>query len=117
MRSAFLLLYALAFAPYSWSMATAAPTVNTVDCGPVMGMGAGAAVVFRGIPYASAPTGARRWRAPIPLQEAGGCWNGTLDTSEFGASCPQSPGSMPVGDTSEDCLFLVGQRIEPYVAT
>ena len=81
------------------------PTVHT-DCGPVAGARVGGANVFKSIPYAAPPTGTRRWRAPAALPGAGLCWDGALDATSFGASCPQSPGSMPVGATSEDCLFL-----------
>jgi para-nitrobenzyl esterase len=63
-----------------------------------------------GIPYAEAPLGALRWRAPQPLLP----WTGTREALAFGASCPQfasglggdasgEPGSL-VG--SEDCLTL-----------
>lgn len=63
--------------------------------------------VFRGIPYAAPPVGARRWRAP----EAMPAWEGVRPAKEFGAPCPQSPliasmsgEALPV--TSEDCLTL-----------
>lgn len=65
---------------------------------------------WRGIPFAQAPIGDLRWRAPrdpVP-------WSGVRDASQFGSICSQ-PGSFfgdpdpttfdqPIG--SEDCLYL-----------
>ena len=63
--------------------------------------------IFRGIPFATAPTGDLRWRTP---QSHPG-WEGKRDATKFGKICPQNDGlvaltggSLP--DTSEDCLFL-----------
>ncbi|MCU0821109.1 MAG: carboxylesterase family protein [Spirochaetes bacterium] len=63
-----------------------------------------------GIPYAGAPKGERRWKAPRPADK----WKDTLEAVEFGQICPQYGGIManvpvidyndPVGN--EDCLFL-----------
>jgi para-nitrobenzyl esterase len=62
--------------------------------------------VFKGIPYASPPTGERRWRAPEPVQ----AWSGVRATDRFGASCAQVsmfPGVAEYDDHySEDCLSL-----------
>ena len=53
---------------------------------------------FKGIPYASAPTGAYRWKhPPHPVP-----WNVTRDCTEFGPVCPQEG----VDNYSEDCLHL-----------
>ena len=89
---------------------TAAPTVST-HCGTVSGVvveGAGGVDVFKGIPYAAPPVKDRRWMPPVDLEDAGLCWgNGTtLPADTFGAACVQSPGSMDIGRTDEDCLFL-----------
>lgn len=65
---------------------------------------------WRGIPFAAAPVGNLRWRAPRNPQ----IWSGVRDASTFGNICPQ-PGSffgepdpatfdLPIG--SEDCLYL-----------
>ena len=64
--------------------------------------------VFRGIPYAVAPTGALRWKPPVPALD----WTDTRAASEFGPACvqPKSPlGSIYADDPpvmSEDCLSL-----------
>ena len=69
--------------------------------------------VYRGIPYAAAPTGENRFKAPQPVVP----WEGVKVMDTFGAIAPQ-PGNAPgtfYGDEfywegtpeeSEDCLFL-----------
>jgi para-nitrobenzyl esterase len=67
--------------------------------------------VFRGIPYAEAPVGDLRWRAPRPAA----AWTGRRDATHFAPSCPQpdpkpfgpySAAFMPASELSEDCLYL-----------
>ena len=64
--------------------------------------------MFRGIRYAEAPTGALRWRPPVPV----GPWTGVHTALQFGPACVQVrsvAGSIYGSDpprTSEDCLFL-----------
>ena len=91
--------------------------------GPVEGVNDNArsgTLFWKGIPFAQAPSGALRWKAP----RAPAPWSGTLQASQFGASCIQnprlySPGNhntfdATVGDNlasgntpgSEDCLSL-----------
>lgn len=81
------------------------PTAN-LDTGIVQGTAAGDLAVFRGIPYAAAPIGNLRWRAPQPLAK----WTGVRAATEVGAACPQATTSTEpwarVGTQSEDCLFL-----------
>ncbi|HSP96499.1 MAG TPA: carboxylesterase family protein [Candidatus Dormibacteraeota bacterium] len=92
-----------------------APTVDpssarTTPAGPVIGFAGDAGEhVWRGLPYAQPPTGARRWRAPQPLSP----WQETRQALAFGSPCPQyaSPlGGVPGKDGSvvgnEDCLYL-----------
>jgi para-nitrobenzyl esterase len=56
---------------------------------------------FLGVPYARAPVGELRWRAPQPLP----AWSGRRDALQFGAECMQGRGRAPAA-MSEDCLFL-----------
>ncbi len=91
--------------------AAAAPAVSivgdkanvTTPKGPVQGVVDSNTLRFRGIPYALAPTGERRWKPPV----AAAAWTTTLDASSYGKFCPQegSPlSSQP--NASEDCLNL-----------
>ncbi|MBW2460505.1 MAG: carboxylesterase family protein [Deltaproteobacteria bacterium] len=86
------------------------------DLGALRGVRDGERLVFRGVPYAEAPVGELRWRAPVNV--AG--WEGTRDATVNGPVCPQleSWGAEPpqcsacTDDTcrawcqSEDCLYL-----------
>ncbi len=42
-------------------------------------------IVFKGVPYAMAPTGENRWKAPKPVQP----WKGTFKADHFGNRCAQ----------------------------
>jgi len=65
--------------------------------------------VFRGIPFAAAPVGELRWKAPQAVKS----WSGVRKATEFGPRCVQAPiysdmifrdrAEMPM---SEDCLYL-----------
>ncbi|WP_081812100.1 carboxylesterase/lipase family protein [Hyphomonas chukchiensis] len=64
--------------------------------------------VYRGIPYALAPTGERRWAPPVAVPD----WAEQREALAFGPACPQPesrPGSIystELGPVSEDCLSL-----------
>jgi len=64
--------------------------------------------VFKGVPYAAAPTGDARWRPPTALAR----WDGVRTATEYGPACTQprsrfrSIYSQELGATSEDCLTL-----------
>jgi para-nitrobenzyl esterase len=65
--------------------------------------------VWRGVPYAAAPVGELRWKAPLPAKT----WEGVRDGSVWGARCMGMFGKMgkyfdndPSGKMSEDCLYL-----------
>ncbi len=57
-------------------------------------------LLWRGVPYAKAPTGALRWKAP----EAPEAWTDVRDATEHAALCAQIANGEPAG--SEDCLSV-----------
>ena len=69
---------------------------------------------FKGVPFAAAPVGKNRWRAPQPCAD----WEGVRDAFEFGPiSMQDTPGTGdglydrewhvdPMIPISEDCLYL-----------
>ncbi|KAA2258819.1 carboxylesterase family protein [Solihabitans fulvus] len=61
---------------------------------------------FQGMPYAAAPTGALRWRAPQPAAP----WPGVRDATRPGQACPQyysaGQGQPPTLHGDEDCLSV-----------
>ncbi|MBO3737368.1 carboxylesterase/lipase family protein [Actinoplanes flavus] len=78
------------------------PVVHT-HLGPVRGTVTGDHRVFRGLPYAAAPTGDLRWRAPRPAA----AWTGVREATASGPACAQPPSGDPtITVTSEDCLYL-----------
>lgn len=91
----------IACAPMVVWAASKSPVVATDD-GPVRGTTVSDMQAFRGIPYAAAPVGNLRWRAPQP----NGGWQGVLDASTFASHCPQPATPYGVASTTEDCLFL-----------
>ncbi|XP_077983973.1 uncharacterized protein LOC144438702 [Glandiceps talaboti] len=63
--------------------------------------------IYKGVRYAEAPIGERRFSKPTPYASR----EGIYDATEFGPSCPQSmvgfpDGFLPNTDISEDCLML-----------
>ena len=103
------------------ALATGAPTpglsqtqhlpTTHVAAGELAGAVENGVAVYRGVPYAAAPVGALRWRAPQPAI----AWTGVRDATRFGPACPQGHpngltdivafGGAPE-PTSEDCLTL-----------
>jgi para-nitrobenzyl esterase len=81
--------------------AAGAPTVQ-VEGGAVRGATAPGGFVYRGVPYAAAPTGALRWHAPRPPAS----WPGVRAATAFAPNCPQPPTPFTAGESSEDCLYL-----------
>jgi para-nitrobenzyl esterase len=86
-------------------------TQRTLADGTVVGFtGRYGAHVWRGIPYAEAPIGPLRWRAPRPAR----AWSGTRPALTVPPVCMQMPSvfggvesrdhDRPVGQ--EDCLYL-----------
>ena len=104
MRHALLLAASLlAAAP-----ASAEGPVVRAPAGAVEGRAEGRLRVFRGIPYALPPVGAKRWTAPVAVPT----WTGTRKATDFGPACVQPRGrnsgiyANPPARMSEDCLTL-----------
>jgi para-nitrobenzyl esterase len=87
------------------SMNESQPIRAATRFGVVEGIAAGPTAVWRGIPYAAAPIGRRRFHLPDPPDP----WTGVLDATRFGPIAMQRP-SHPLLDLghpmSEDCLTL-----------
>ena len=69
------------------------------------GIGGVPVAVFRGIPYAKAPTGKRRWAPPEEM----GRWMLAREATHFGPACAQwrlGWNDRFAGEASEDCLYL-----------
>jgi para-nitrobenzyl esterase len=78
-----------------------APIV-TINNGVVRGSVVPGGYAFRGLPYATPPTGNLRWCPPRPSAD----WPGVRDATRFAPSCPQPQNPALTGPTSEDCLYL-----------
>lgn len=93
--------------PPAPEFASAGPVVSVAQ-GDLQGVSEGNINVFRGIPYATPPTGDLRWKPPA----APAAWEDLRDASAFGPSCiqpPVPPTSVyndPPSEASEDCLSL-----------
>jgi len=83
------------------------PVVHS-PAGAVEGELSGGVLAFKGVPYALAPVGERRWKPPVAMP----AWAGVREARKFGAACmqpPSRPGSIYTDDPGpldEDCLFL-----------
>jgi para-nitrobenzyl esterase len=75
------------------------------EAGAISGVRDGGLSIYKGVPFAAAPVGDLRWRAPVPVAH----WTGTRKADAFAPACMQDGASMP-GETppvvSEDCLYL-----------
>ena len=89
-----------------------ASAIASVRQGKLGGAEQGGLFVFKGVPFAAPPEGARRWLAP----EKPASWSGVRDARRFSRVSPQN--ALPVmnsalaammtveGEQSEDCLCL-----------
>ncbi|MDE2334637.1 MAG: carboxylesterase/lipase family protein [Rhodospirillales bacterium] len=83
-------------------------TIAATALGDLEGREENGVVVFRGVRYAHAPTGERRFRAPEPI----GPWSGLCAAGTDGPVAPQGPSRLRavMGDFTrpmdEDCLTL-----------
>ena len=86
----------------------AAPAEVRAPAGVVRGVVEADLRIFRGIPYAAAPSGNLRWKPPV----AAPIWQGVRDATQFGPACYQPPPrtasiyANPPASVSEDCLSL-----------
>src|SRR4029077_4507387 len=96
LRAPYLMLAALLVSLVSLRAGAApvqpAPVIIGTTTGAVSGSG-GEVLTFKGIPYAAAPTGPLRWRAPQPPL----AWPGVRDATRFGDDCMQTPYVIPTG--------------------
>ena len=83
-------------------------TIAATRSGKIEGVEQDGVLVFRGIPFAAPPTGARRFRPPV-REDA---WDGVRDATSFGPESAQAdlPIARMLGSTdtgsSEDGLYL-----------
>lgn len=105
-KSTSTLLVAATLAAMTATVRAQTPPTVTIDAGALAGQTAGGVTAFKGIPYAQAPVGPLRWRAPQPVAP----WSGVRAATAFGADCAQHPfggDAAPLGVTpAEDCLYL-----------
>jgi para-nitrobenzyl esterase len=91
-------------------VARADTVVARTLAGQVEGVSKNGLNVFKGLPFAQAPVGPLRWKAP----HAATPWTGVRPATAFGAACPQPPRRTTrndglgagVSEQSEDCLTL-----------
>ncbi len=78
---------------------------TTVSQGKVRGKVREGLGTFMAVPFAEAPVGELRWKAPVPKK----AWEGTLDAIEPGGMPPQQAWTRrgaPAPKMTEDCLYL-----------
>lgn len=79
---------------------------TTIDGGRVKGESDGEIAVFKGIPYAAAPVGRLRWKAPQPVTP----WNVVRSATDFADDCIQNKAEWDPARSSqkmsEDCLGI-----------
>ena len=76
-------------------------TSRNLNSGEVVGFVREGVATWLGIPFAAAPIGDMRWRAPAPVKP----WEGRREALSFGAPCPQL-GAQGNTTGDEDCLSL-----------
>ena len=80
-------------------------TEVSVTQGRVKGVAQDGVAAFWAIPFAEAPVGDLRWKAPVPRKP----WDGVRECSVAGGMPPQQVASRPGGpgpNITEDCLYL-----------
>ncbi len=93
---------ALVIAPQLFSQAGRVAT----ESGKLRGVTQGQVESFKGVPFAAAPVGGLRWRAPQAVQP----WSDVRQANSYSADCMQVPfpsDAAPLGTKpAEDCLYL-----------
>ncbi|WP_348266107.1 carboxylesterase family protein [Edaphobacter paludis] len=79
--------------------------IAATESGKISGVHQDGLNIYKGVPFAAAPLGDLRWRAPAPVTP----WVSIRKANAFAPACMQAGVSMP-GETppavSEDCLYL-----------
>ncbi|HVV66344.1 MAG TPA: carboxylesterase family protein [Rhizomicrobium sp.] len=99
------IVLAFLFAALAIESATGREASLRIDQGPLLGAIEDGVEVYKDIPYAAAPVGLLRWRAPQPAP----AWTRPRDANDFGPICPQNQRLgffTPRLMQSEDCLTL-----------
>lgn len=79
------------------------PLVVMTQDGAVRGSQGQGVREWKGIPYASAPSGDRRWALPQPPAR----WSGVRESTRFRSACPQVVRfELTEASDDEDCLYL-----------
>lgn len=80
---------------------------TTVAQGEIEGIEENGFALYKGIPYAEAPIGDLRWKAPVSKRP----WKGVYKADQWGKRPPQpsNPTQGGTDDMSEDCLYLCVQ--------
>lgn len=90
---------------YAARVEASSATLVTVESGMLQGTLDDGVLAFKGIPFAAAPIGPLRWRAPQPAVK----WDGVRDAKAYGYDCMQLPfpsDAAPLGtQPAEDCLY------------
>jgi para-nitrobenzyl esterase len=83
-----------------FALAAASPVTVRTLAGTLRGEQSAGVSVFRGVPFAEAPVGPLRFRAPVKMKR----WKGEREATRFAAAAmqPDAPGV----ERSEDCLYL-----------
>jgi len=82
--------------------------IVTTKAGKIVGEEREGLYIFRGVPYAAAPLGDKRWLPPTSLMP----WTGVKEAKKYAAVAPQIEApqglwQVVAGQTqSEDCLYL-----------
>jgi len=100
--AALLLALLAAVAPPASAQRAEAPRVVETESGPVRGTQEYGYRLFQGIPYAAAPVGDLRFRAPRPVEP----WTAVRDATAPGEQCAQLVRRNNPETFGEDCLNL-----------